>query len=482
MLLPFIGLLVIGLAGYVVFASLWIRYVFAHIGGLGIIGLLACWAGAIAEKKGRSYWGAFSLGLLTPIMIGTSSVGIVHTLGGHGCGGIVSLAVAMAIILFCYLVKKRTALIVGFLALAATNVLSPQHNTLKLTGPYLGQKPPATTPETSAPGKGSPSADPRLFIMGGFKEKEAYAEVHSIHILDLISGVNAPWDREAPLPERLQGHVAAAAHGYIFVIGGLERFAEGSRAVYSDDVFSTEVKGPHLGEWKRVPSLPHPLGYHAAVTHKDLIIISGGQTPTDRSTVYRAQVTEKGDLDGWKTAGDLPKPMRGHSSVMVEDRLFVLGGHNDQTYFADVFSAPVDRDGRLGEWEFTTPLPLPVVHFGVVEHDGRIYVFGGQDERDDLHPEVYSAEAAGARLGDWRKEAPFPVPLSRMTVNILDERIIVTGGGFGWAPPVHSAIFVSEIEKAGKLGNWRKIGDLPRQLAFHAAVICPEKRRQKMNP
>ena len=85
-----------------------------------------------------------------------------------------------------------------------------------LKGSYSGQKPPATTPETSAPGKGSLNADLRLFIMGGFKEKEAYAEVHSIHILDLISGVSAPWDREAPLPERLQGHTAAAAYGYIF--------------------------------------------------------------------------------------------------------------------------------------------------------------------------------------------------------------------------------------------------------------------------
>jgi hypothetical protein len=187
-------------------------------------------------------------------------------------------------------------------------------------------------------------------------------------------------------------------------------------------------------------------------------------------------------MDGWETAGDLPKPMRGHSSVMVKDRLFVLGGHHDQAHFEDVFSAPVGRDGRLGEWEFTTPLPLPLVHFGVVEHNGRIYVFGGQDERDDLHTEVYSTEAAGSKLGDWRKEAPFPVPLSRMTVNTLGGRIIVTGGGFGWTPPVHSAIFVSEIGEAGRLGKWRKIGDLPRQLAFHAAVICPEERRQKMNP
>ena len=37
--LLFLGLIVIGSAGCVVFASFWVRYIFAHIGGLGIIGL-----------------------------------------------------------------------------------------------------------------------------------------------------------------------------------------------------------------------------------------------------------------------------------------------------------------------------------------------------------------------------------------------------------------------------------------------------------
>jgi hypothetical protein len=107
MLWLFLGLLVVGMAGYGSSAALWPRSIFAHIGGLGIIGLLACWAGAIAKKKGRGYWGAFSLGLITPIMIGISSVGVVHSAGGHGCGGIVSLAVAMAFVLYYSLASKN---------------------------------------------------------------------------------------------------------------------------------------------------------------------------------------------------------------------------------------------------------------------------------------------------------------------------------------------------------------------------------------
>ncbi len=107
MLLFFLGLIVVGSAGCLVFAGSWVRYVFAHIGGLGIIGLLACWAGSIARKKGLNYWKAFFVGLMIPSILGVISVGVVHVLGGHGCGGIVSLPVAILVILYYRLVKKQ---------------------------------------------------------------------------------------------------------------------------------------------------------------------------------------------------------------------------------------------------------------------------------------------------------------------------------------------------------------------------------------
>jgi len=107
MLRVFLGLCITGSAGYLFCSDLWIRYLFAHIGGLGIIGLLACLAGSLAKKKGHGYWRAFYIGFVPPIALGIISVCVVHALGGHGCGGIVSLSVATAIILFYSLTKKR---------------------------------------------------------------------------------------------------------------------------------------------------------------------------------------------------------------------------------------------------------------------------------------------------------------------------------------------------------------------------------------
>ena len=106
MLVFSLGLFVVGLAGYVVFAGPGIRYVFAHVGGLGILGLLGCWAASIARKKGYAYPLALFLGFVLPVALGVISVGVVYASGGHGCGGIVSLFVAAVVILFYSLTGK----------------------------------------------------------------------------------------------------------------------------------------------------------------------------------------------------------------------------------------------------------------------------------------------------------------------------------------------------------------------------------------
>lgn len=60
---------------------------------------------------------------------------------------------------------KRSIFIVGFFALAVASVSSQQKETLKFTGPYLGQKLPGMTPEIFAPGIVSKEGyQGRLFI------------------------------------------------------------------------------------------------------------------------------------------------------------------------------------------------------------------------------------------------------------------------------------------------------------------------------
>lgn len=99
-------LLVLGICGYLLINESLAKYIFAHIGGLGILCLLGCLAGFISRKKGYSCWKAFAAYLISSILSGVIAAGIVNGIGGRGCGGSVSLAIALMVIL-CYAVARK---------------------------------------------------------------------------------------------------------------------------------------------------------------------------------------------------------------------------------------------------------------------------------------------------------------------------------------------------------------------------------------
>jgi hypothetical protein len=100
---------IFGLIGYFAFFNQWIRYIFAHVGALGIISFFAWLAGNIAAKKGLNVKRAVLLGFFPPVILGIIAVYIVgppkEGVIPSSCGGIVSLAVALTIVII-YLARK----------------------------------------------------------------------------------------------------------------------------------------------------------------------------------------------------------------------------------------------------------------------------------------------------------------------------------------------------------------------------------------
>ena len=110
-LLVSLGFLIVGSIGYFSLSrELWTFYLCAHLSALGVMGLCGAAAGVLARKKRRSFWTAFSLGSLLPIISGIVAV-LIFWLGEEGnlyCGGSVSLLIAVLVIVFYLLAKKKT--------------------------------------------------------------------------------------------------------------------------------------------------------------------------------------------------------------------------------------------------------------------------------------------------------------------------------------------------------------------------------------
>lgn len=103
--------LFVGLIGYFSCRNHWIRYIFVHLGALGIIGLFAYLAGSIAARKSLNYRKAVVLEFFPPIILGIVADYLVDPPRENGmpssCGGIVCLAVAFIVIIIYLIAKKR---------------------------------------------------------------------------------------------------------------------------------------------------------------------------------------------------------------------------------------------------------------------------------------------------------------------------------------------------------------------------------------
>lgn len=110
LLLISVVLIILGIAGYFIFHNFWIRYIFAHLGGLGLMVSFGFWAGCVAKKKGYSFLVAYLLGFLLPIILGILATLWVHLTGGDGCGGILNITIALIVVIGYYLVRERKAL------------------------------------------------------------------------------------------------------------------------------------------------------------------------------------------------------------------------------------------------------------------------------------------------------------------------------------------------------------------------------------
>lgn len=108
LLMVALGLLIVGLIGYfAVPRGPLVFYVFAHVGALGLMMLIGAGVGVLARKKGRVYLTGFLLASALPIAAGLIAVAIVAP--PVYCGGSVSLAAAVLVLLGYLLPKRKTA-------------------------------------------------------------------------------------------------------------------------------------------------------------------------------------------------------------------------------------------------------------------------------------------------------------------------------------------------------------------------------------
>jgi uncharacterized repeat protein (TIGR01451 family) len=268
----------------------------------------------------------------------------------------------------------------------------------------------------------------RLFVIGGWDGTRWHSEVWSAEIQP-GNGALGEWRSEIGYPFPVAFHDAVVVNpdcstegnaATIVVIGGQRLTASAAEveqalaagqlwtapdvlvgdafdAVYSmtNQVYTSSFQtGGTSSSWRAAAApLPKPLSRHAAAVSGTTIIVTGGYDgDAVQSQVYLA-LAAGGGVSQWFTS-ILPHPVEYHQAVVANGRLWLLGGRkNEETDYADVFSAPIFRlpNPMIGAWARHHALPRSQYRLAAFTANIKpgVYVGGGIHEEDDYRAEIY---------------------------------------------------------------------------------------------
>lgn len=314
-----------------------------------------------------------------------------------------------------------------------------------------------------------------VYILGGMDNDNRYvAQVEYAPIR--ADGRLGEWQFTTPLGEPRFYLAAAIADNYLYAIGG----ANGQRG--QDNIPSATVERAairpdgSLGPWQRVSYLTTPRRGLQAAVYRNHIYAIGGYDGVFLKSVERADVHRDGSLSPWRLDPEQASVDRYiHSAANLGDKLYLLGGHEqspDTISYGDVEMSRIAADGSLHPWEIQkTILKTPRFIAAAFAMQRFIYMLGGHDGRNRLRSVEMAPLDEQGRVGPWSFTTPLHDERSATALAVHGDKVYVFGGmGTGGAL---NSVEMAEQESDGRLGIRVARPERPKKASAPAAVPPP---------
>ena len=263
-------------------------------------------------------------------------------------------------------------------------------------------------------------------------------------------GESEGWSELSSMPGPRGEMKGASLDDGIYVPGGL--VGQGD----STDRF--ERYDPEADEWTELAPMPEPRNHHATVGVGGRIFVFGGNDdfggpPQDDAFAYDPEADE------WGKRSSTPDGRWGNDAAVYDGRVYVVGG--------DYREGPLDvlvYDPEGDEWERGATMPTETEHTAVELYDGEIWTVSGRwDGKNIRDVSVYDPEG-----DEWRDGPPVSKARSGTASAVLGDRLHVAGGenpdtSDGWVTDTHEAYGPDS-------GDWREEAPIPLPLHGCAAV------------
>lgn len=304
-----------------------------------------------------------------------------------------------------------------------------------------------------------------VYVIGGtdgsVRATVAYASLST-------DGSVGSWSTTSSLQTARYQHAVLTYNGYIYALGGQ---TTGDTEIATVEYAKVNADGT-LGTWASTSSLNSTWGGLSGVDgaiYKGYMYITGGNNSSDvaQSETQYAQINANGTLGAWTATTSFTTARYFHSSVAANGYLYVIGGHGGSGgYFTDVQAAPINSNGTVGTWAYTSPLPVAVRKAIVTSYNGYIYLYSGETDAGVLVGTNvwYAPMNADGSIGDWQMSVGSTFSTARASAagGIYNGYMYLLGGG--------TSSFNSDVQYAPVSVMARK-GQYTKQIAINAKTI-----------
>jgi N-acetylneuraminic acid mutarotase len=283
-----------------------------------------------------------------------------------------------------------------------------------------------------------------------------------------------------PLPSASEGHASVVYNNRIYVIGGADE-----HGLKAEVFFSDASPNGAITSWTATTPLPEPRTdiTNAATIWNNYIYVVGGQgggSPGERNTVWYAEIKSDGTLGSWIVTTSIPWSGRMHFARVWNGRIYVGGGAYYGTGLTDsVVYAEINSDGSLGNWIYTTSLPLAYGAMGAIVKDGKIYLIGGTSTWGGpglSHNEVFYATInSDGSIGSWLATTPLPDRRETTGAILLGEDIYVIGGLKNPEHVLYDTVWKGTIDLDGTIKDWQSLQSLPEPTEWPGSVAFDDR-------
>ncbi|MBA3945644.1 MAG: LuxR family transcriptional regulator [Herpetosiphonaceae bacterium] len=224
--------------------------------------------------------------------------------------------------------------------------------------------------------------------------------------------------------------------------------------------FGTSVAMPEVEKWKRRAPLTSPRKDFAVVDYDNRLYVIGGTTSSGVSdSVERYDPV----TNTWVplSMSNKPTPVTGVQAVVLGGRIYVPGGEQANGAVSAAFEV---YDPRNEHWQKLEDLPAPRSHYALAKVEGKLYLFGGWDGRQDA-ADVWSYDPAS---GLWEKHTSLPTPRRNAGAAVIDGLVYIVGGESAQGPlRTHERY---DPTNDGNSQPWTSAAPLPAAISTPALV------------